>query len=102
MFKVRHGFKRIAGRSCVCATETNHHKKPPARIEQHTLGGPDHKKAHDNAASDVDKKRAVRKDRPQYFGGEAADDVTGVGAENCADGYNHEVSHDGVLLLRSS
>src|SRR5204862_6839618 len=59
---------------------------------------PDHKEADDEAAGDVDEKCPVRKNRAENFRGIAADDPARISPQNCTNGYNKDVVHDGVSL----
>src|SRR5207244_11425361 len=98
--EVRHGFESVAGESCKRAAEANHDQQAPARINQHAFAGPDDEEAHDQAAGDIDDECAVRKHRAKKLGGVTANDPAGIGADNCANGDDHKVAHDGVLLFR--
>src|SRR5215470_11618004 len=86
LFKVRHGFKSIAGKSCVRPAKPNRHQQPPQRIGQHALRGPHQEESQNQAAADVDDQRSVRE------GGitEASDDpskkIAQVSAEKSAKG----------------
>src|ERR1700677_1840516 len=101
MLKVGHGFKCIAGECSKRTAESNHDQQPPARIKQHVLRGPDNKPAHDEAAHNIDEERSVRKNRAQFFGGEPAQEVTQVGADDGGARYGEEIFHDGVSPYKS-
>src|SRR5208282_1253589 len=93
LLEERHAFERVAGESRERSAEADHHKQPPARVEQHALTGPDYEEAHDEAAYDVDGKSPVGEDRPEFSGRETADDIPQVGADYCGQGYSEEVFH---------
>src|SRR5438046_8922143 len=100
LLKVGHGFECITGESSECAAESLHNQQAPARINEHAFGGPDDEEADDQAAGDIDDECAVRKYWAKKPGGVAANDPAGIGANNCADGDDHKIAHDGVLLFR--
>src|SRR2546421_6092311 len=100
LLKVGHGFECITGESSECAAESHHNQQAPARINEHAFGGPDDEEAHDQAADGIDDECAVRKYWANKSGGITANDPAGIGAHNCADGDDHKVAHDGVLLFR--
>ena len=70
--------------------------KPPAGIDQHSLGGPDHEESNDEAADDIDGQSSVGKDGAEFSGGEAAQQISQVGADNGGDGYGEEIFHANV------
>src|SRR5207245_7053713 len=96
LLEISRRLESIAGESCKAAAESNNYQQAPARINQHALRGPDHKKPYGEAAGHNDQ-RSVREHWPENLGKVAAQDVTRVGAQNCAQGYSKEVEHDGVL-----
>src|SRR6266478_2941622 len=100
LLKVGHGFECITGESSECAAESHHNQQAPARINEHAFAGPDDEEADDQAADDIDDECAVRKYWANKSGGITANDPAGIGAHNCADGDDHKVAHDGVLLFR--
>ncbi len=100
LLKVGHGFECITGESSECAAESHHNQQAPARINEHAFAGPDDEEADDQAAGDIDDECAVRKHRAKKLGGVTANDPAGIGANNCANGDDHKVAHDGVLLFR--
>src|SRR5207245_10818432 len=100
LLKGGHGFERKTGESSECAAESHPNQQAPARINEHAFGGPDDEEADDQAAGDVDDEGAVREYWAKKFGGVTANDPAGIGANNCANGDDHKVEHDGVLLFR--
>src|SRR5580765_4888105 len=82
LFEIRHGLERIAGKGRERSAEANDYQQPPARVEQSAFGRPDHEEAHDEAAQDVDEERSDREDRTKFSGGEAAEEVSKVGADD--------------------
>src|ERR1700678_409895 len=96
MLKESHGFKCVAGEGSKRTAEANHYQQAPARMDQHALAGADDKPAHDGAANNIEKQRSVRENRTQFFGGEPAQEVTKVGADDGGDRYSEEILHDGV------
>src|SRR6202140_2468565 len=59
--EIGHGFKWAAGKRGKRAAEADDHQQPPARIYQDALGSPDDEEADNNAARNIDQKRAERK-----------------------------------------
>src|SRR5438132_9932771 len=100
LFRSSHGFEGVAGEGGEWAAESHHNQQAPARINEHAFGGPDDEEADDQAAGDVDDEGAVREYWAKKFGGVTANDPAGIGANNCANGDDHKVAHDGVLLFR--
>src|SRR5439155_17270574 len=83
-----------------CPTKADHNQQTPAWIEKYSFAGPNHEKAHEEASGHVDEQRSVRKDWAENSRRVAADDPTGICANNCASRNYKKVVHDGVLLTK--
>src|SRR5580700_3141577 len=70
LLEVSHGFEGVAGEGGESAAEADHDQKAPPGIDEHALACPDHEEADDQAATYVNEKGPVGKDRPQGSGGE--------------------------------
>lgn len=80
MPEVSHGFKGEAGKRSKRATKSNDDEQTPARIEQHSLAGPDHEETDNKAARYIDKQRSIGKNRPERSSQKAADEPACVRA----------------------
>src|SRR6266853_2367146 len=98
LLEVGHGFEGVTGERCERSTEAHHHHEPPARINQHALGGPDYEEAHDEASDDVDEQRAVREDRAQSPQSKPVEEIAQISARNSGNRDSDKVFHDGVSL----
>src|SRR6266851_6574315 len=92
----RHGLERIAGEGGEGSAETDHDQQAPAWIDQHSLRSPNDEEADTQTTGDVDDQRSVREYRPQNLRGVTAYEVTAIGANDCAQGYDKDIQH-GVL-----
>lgn len=86
-----HGFEGIAGEGRKRSAETDDYEQPPARIDKDAFGGPDHEKADNETAYNVDDQRAVGKDGAELAHGKAAENVSEIGSQNGSNGYSGEV-----------
>jgi hypothetical protein len=101
LFEICHGLECVAGKRSERAAEANHHQQAPAGIDQYPLCGPDDEEAHEKAADDVNEKRSVRKYGAELPGGDPAQEITEVGADNSGYGDGEKVFEQGNLLQMS-
>src|SRR5260370_32492869 len=85
LLEIGHGFKCETGKCGESTAEPDYHQQTPTRIEQHALARPDHEEADNEAADHIDEQGAVRKNRAKNAGSEAANEPTGVSAQDGAD-----------------
>src|ERR1700686_4649730 len=100
MLEISHGFKCVAGKSGKRAAEADDHQKPQARIYQDELGNPDEEKADNNAARNIDQKRAERKNWAELVNRKTAYQVTQVRANDGSDRNRKKVFHDRIISLQ--
>ena len=96
LFEIRHSFERVAGKRGERSAEAHDHQQSPPRVDESALGGPDHEEAHDEAAHDVDEECSHWEDRTKFSGGEAAEEISKVGADDGGDRYSENIFHDGA------
>src|ERR1700704_3115945 len=96
-----HGCERIAGESGERAAKPDYHQQSPARVQQHSLAGPDHEEPNHETAHNVDDERSSGKNRAKFFGSKPAEKKTQVCAGNSGDGNNQKVLHGAVTPTKT-
>src|SRR5579863_1652522 len=88
-----HAFEGVAGECRERTAEADHHQQPPSWIDENALRRPNHEKAYDKAAQDVDDQRAVGKNGPQLPDCETAQDIPQIRAQDGGDRDSEKVFH---------
>ena len=86
----------VAGKSRVRTAEADRDQQTPVRVEQDPLGRIDQEESQYEATREVDQERAVGERSRKIACHEAAEKITGAGADDCAQSYP-QIVHDGVL-----